>query len=71
MTSLSTLAQLSPRHFADLGLTALAYVKAVVEDGASLFAIHAADGTRIAAVHDRATAFVLVRQYDLEPVSVQ
>ncbi|MDX5361272.1 MAG: DUF1150 domain-containing protein [Alphaproteobacteria bacterium] len=35
-----------------------------------LYAIHQADGTRLAIVNDRAAAFVTARQNDMEPVSV-
>lgn len=35
-----------------------------------LFAVHAANGQRMAVLDDRATAFAGARQYDLEPVSV-
>jgi hypothetical protein len=48
----------------------IAYIKHVVEDGASGYAVHAADGTRIALLSDRDVAFATVRQHDLEPVSV-
>jgi hypothetical protein len=35
-----------------------------------LFAVHAANGQRMAILDDRDTAFAGARQYDLEPVSV-
>lgn len=35
-----------------------------------LFAVHAANGQRMAVLDDRATAFAGARQYDLEPLSV-
>ncbi|MCP5432094.1 MAG: DUF1150 domain-containing protein [Alphaproteobacteria bacterium] len=35
-----------------------------------LYAVHAADGTPMAVVEDRATAFAAARQYEMEPVSV-
>ena len=35
-----------------------------------LYAVHSADGERIALVKDRTMAFVLARQNDLAPVSV-
>ncbi|AXQ94577.1 DUF1150 domain-containing protein [Cereibacter azotoformans] len=35
-----------------------------------VFAVHAADGERLALVRDRHLAFVLARQNDLAPVSV-
>jgi hypothetical protein len=35
-----------------------------------IYAVHSADGERLALVKDRALAFVLARQNDLAPVSV-
>lgn len=53
------------------GVNDVAYVKAVhKEDGSWLYAIHAADGTQMASMNDRETAFAAVRQNELEPVSV-
>jgi hypothetical protein len=48
----------------------LAYIKPVKHDGASAFAIHAADGTPLTVVTDLAIAFATVRQHDMEPLSV-
>ena len=48
----------------------LAYVKPVIEEGVSAFAIHAADGTQLAVLAERDVAFAAVRQHGLEPVSV-
>ncbi len=36
----------------------------------TLYAVHSADGERLALVRDRALAFVLARQNDMEPVTV-
>lgn len=36
----------------------------------TLYAVHNAEGERLALVKDRAMAFVLARQNDLEPVTV-
>lgn len=36
----------------------------------TLYAVHSADGERLAIVKDRSLAFVLARQNDLAPVSV-
>ena len=36
----------------------------------TLYAVHNAEGERLALVRDRATAFVLARQNDLAPVAV-
>lgn len=48
----------------------VAYIKPVLENGANAFAIHAADGTQLAVIGDRDTAFAAVRSHDLEAVSV-
>jgi hypothetical protein len=53
-----------------LGVQDLAYIKRVVIDGATGYAVHAADGTEIAVLPDRDVAFATVRQHDLEPLSV-
>lgn len=45
-------------------------VKAQVGDTRTLFAVHNANGERLALVKDRALAFVLARQNDLAPVAV-
>lgn len=37
---------------------------------ATLFAVHAPDGARLALVRDKAIAFALARQNDMAPVSV-
>ena len=53
-----------------LGMQDIAYVKPVVVDGNAGFAIHAADGTQMALINDRDIAYAVVRQNELEPVSV-
>lgn len=62
--------QLAPHELAALGVQHLAYIKHVVVDNVSAYAVHAADGTQIAVLPDRDVAFATVRQHDLEPVSV-
>jgi hypothetical protein len=62
--------ELSVRELALLGMEDVAYVKHVVVDDAPAFAVHAADGSEIAVLPDRGLAFAVVRQHDLEPVSV-
>jgi len=61
---------LSERELGVLGMEDLAYVKRVDVDGADAFAVHAADGTQIAVMANREVAFAVVRQHDMEPVSV-
>ncbi|WP_120499631.1 DUF1150 family protein [Roseovarius sp. EL26] len=64
------------------GESGIAYVRAVKVDDLpedmreqaegqdTLYALHAADGERLAVVRDRALAFVLARQNNMEPVAV-
>ena len=61
---------LSSSEFTALGVGAVAYVKAVTADGKTAFAIHGADGTPLALAANRDLAFAVVRQNELEPVSV-
>ena len=61
---------LSLVDFAALGVQQIAYVKTVTVDGELAHAVFAANGKPLAAVADRETAFAIVRQNDLEPVSV-
>jgi hypothetical protein len=70
MTVVEKLRTLSPADFASLGMSDLAYVKPVEVDGRSAYAIHAADGTQMAVVNERALAFAAIRQHDLEAVDV-
>ncbi|HTZ37471.1 MAG TPA: DUF1150 family protein [Stellaceae bacterium] len=62
--------QLTANDLAMLGMQDIAYVKPVVIDGSAGYAIHAADGTQMAVIPDRELAFAVVRQNELEPVSV-
>ena len=61
---------LSSRNFANLGLEEIAYVKPTVENTKQSYAIHAADGTRLAVVEDRLVAVAMIRRHDLEPISL-
>jgi hypothetical protein len=62
--------QLSPRELGVLGMEDLAYIKPIVQDGVEAFAVCAADGTQMAVIADRNLAFAVVRQHDMEPLSV-
>jgi hypothetical protein len=53
-----------------LGVSHIAYVKAVVVNGEAGFAIHAADGTPMALAGDRATAMAAIVQHEMMPLSV-
>jgi hypothetical protein len=61
---------LSQRAFKALGIEEIAYVKPIVEGIGLTYAIHAADGTRLAVVEDRLVAFAMIRRNDLEPASL-
>ena len=45
-------------------------VRAQIGSAKTVFAVHNADGERLALVRDRKLAFVLARQNDLAPVNV-
>ena len=70
MDRIERIRHMSARELALFGMQDLAYIKAVMVDGAHGYAIHAADGTQIAMLTDRDVAFATVRQHDLEPLSV-
>ena len=70
MNEFERIRQMSSRELALFGMQDLAYVKAVLIDGATAFAVHAADGTEMAVIGDRDLAFAVVRQHELEPLSV-
>lgn len=76
---------MTQKDFADLGAPDLVYVREiraaeVVEDApltvapldpeAILYAVHGADGERLAVMMDRETAFATAVAHELEPVSV-
>lgn len=45
-------------------------VQEQAEGAEVLYAVHSADGERLALVKDRSLAFILARQYDYSPVTV-
>jgi hypothetical protein len=70
MKEFERIRQMSSRELALFGMQDLAYVKPVLVDGVTAFAVHAADGTQITVLPDRDIAVATVRQHDLEPLSV-
>ena len=70
MQTIEQMRLMSANDLAMLGMQHIAYVKQVEVDGNPGFAIHAADGTQMALIGDRDIAFAVVRQNELEPVSV-
>ena len=65
-----TMRHLSAEDFAAFGVDHVAYVKPVLVNGVTAFAVHAADGTPLTVLPDREVASAAVRQNDLEPMSV-
>lgn len=61
---------LSPKDFLAFGMDHVAYIKPVQQDGATMFAVHAADGTPLTVIAGRDVAFATVRQHEMEPLSV-
>ncbi|HUB97207.1 MAG TPA: DUF1150 family protein [Stellaceae bacterium] len=70
MIMLERVHALSPRDFAHLGVDEVAYVKRVVDNGVVLYAVFAADGTKMATMPDFATAAAALLQNEIEPLSV-
>jgi hypothetical protein len=64
------LRHISPQDFAAMGVQQIAYVRPVVVNGVTAYAIHAADGTQIGMAPQRDLAFAAVIQNELEPVSL-
>jgi hypothetical protein len=63
------------RHLTDtqllsLGVSRVAYIKAVVIEGEDVFAIHAADGTPMALTEDQETAIEAILQHEMVPALV-
>ena len=61
---------LSEQQLAALGVSHIAYVKAVVVNGVQGFAIHAADGTPMAVAGNWDVAVAAVVQHEMLPLSV-
>jgi hypothetical protein len=61
---------LTEEQLAQLGLSQIAYVRQVVVDGTTGFAIHAADGTPMALAGDRDVAVAAILQHEMLPAWV-
>ncbi len=70
MNGIERIEYMTASELAMLGVQDLAYIKQVVIDGTTGYAVHAADGTEIVVLPNRDVAFATVRQHDLEPLSV-
>ncbi|MFO0996902.1 MAG: DUF1150 family protein [Alphaproteobacteria bacterium] len=62
--------QMTVDQFAAFGMSDIAYVKPVVVDGRTAYAIHAADGRPVAVMEDRDVALAAIRQNNLEPMGI-
>ena len=68
---LELLRRITPEALAELGLPMIAYVKPVeVAPGQTGFGIFSAKGEQVGMAPTRETAFIAVRQHELQPVSV-
>jgi hypothetical protein len=70
MQTIEQMRRMTANDLAMLGMQDIAYVKPVLVDGTEGFAVHAADGTQMALIANRDLAFAVVRQNEMEPVSV-
>jgi hypothetical protein len=70
MQTMEQLRQMTANDLAMLGMQDIAYVKPIVVEGTLSYAIHAADGTQMALIANRDLAMAVVRQNEMEPVSV-
>jgi hypothetical protein len=70
MQTTEQMRHMTANDLAMFGMQDVAYVKPVLVEGAASYAIHAADGTQMALIPNRDLAFAVVRQNELEPVSV-
>lgn len=61
---------MTPEQLAQLGVSAMAYIKPILMNGAAVFAIHAADGSPMAVATERDTAIAAVVQHEMLPALV-
>ena len=61
---------LTETQFAELGVAQVAYVKPVLVEGKSVFAIHAANGAPMALADGRDVALAAIAQHEMVPVLV-
>ena len=62
--------QITPDQLQQLGVSQLAYVKPVMLNGATMFAIHGADGAPMAVADDRDLALAAIVQHEMIPTLV-
>ena len=70
MNEVVRIGTLSPQDLMALGLEHIAYIRPIEIEGDAVFAVHAADGTRIAIAKSRDLAVAAIRHHELEALSV-
>jgi hypothetical protein len=70
MVNAIDLRHISAKQLAQLGLQQIAYMKPVVVNGSTCFAIHAADGTPLAIARDLEVAIAAIVQHEMEPAQL-
>ena len=65
-----TLRSMSSQDFLSLGVSQVAYIKPLEQEGESYYAIYAADGTQMAILASREAALAAIRQHDMEPLTL-
>ena len=71
MTDLErTLRSLSPQDLLSLGVSQVAYIKPLDQDGHIYHAIHEANGAQVAVVASYEAALAIIQQNDMEPVTL-
>jgi hypothetical protein len=68
---IDSLRALTPHDWLSFGVGAIAYVRPVIVEGETVFAVHAADGTPLSVARSFDLACATMRQGDMEPVAVQ
>lgn len=61
---------LSAQDFRNFGVQQIAYIRPVLVQDKTAYAIHAADGTPLSVMDTHDTAVIAVRHNDLEPFTV-
>lgn len=64
------LKNISTRDFLNFGVQQVAYIRPVMVENKTAYAIHAADGTPLSVMESMDTAVIVVRHNELEPVTL-
>ena len=70
MNTNTNLRGLTPEAFAELGVGNTIYIKPIVENSVTAFAVHTAAGQAVGLIESPAHAQVAARQHDMDLVSV-